>query len=139
MSDNSSKSDKPGSTAGKDGTTTTTTHPAGGTRPARSLTTARVRTTLARVVWLACLLIALVLAGAAFSFALGANPANPLVSAVRDLADVFDVGLFDLDEPVWAAETSEPNHETKTALANYGVAAVCYLVLGRLLERIVRP
>jgi hypothetical protein len=32
-----------------------------------------------------------------------------------------------------------PKDEAKNALANWGVAAIFYLVVGRLLDRIIRP
>lgn len=103
----------------------------------RMLTVARVRTTVARVIWLVCLVLALVLAIAAFSYALDANKENGLVQLVRDLADGFDLGWFDLDKPV--KEFGNPNGKVKTALFNYGIAAVVYLIVGRFLERLVRP
>ncbi len=103
----------------------------------RALTTARVRNVVARVVWLVCLALALVLAAAAFSFALEANDKNSLVQLIRDLADAFDLGFFDLENPV-KEFTKGDNAQVKTALFNYGLAAVVYLVIGRFLERIVR-
>lgn len=102
-----------------------------------ALTIARVRGYVARAVWLVCLVLALILAVAAFSFALDANDKNDLVRLVRDLADAFDLGYFDLDEPV--KEFENPNSDVKTALFNYGIAAVVYLIVGRFLERIIRP
>ena len=84
-----------------------------------------------------CLTLALVLAAAAFSFALKANVDNDLVKLVRDLANAFDLGVFDLDKPV--KEFKNPNSEVKTALFNYGLAAVVYLIVGRFLERVIRP
>lgn len=103
----------------------------------RSLGVARARSTAARVVWVFCLVVALVLATAAFTFALDANDKNGLVRLLRDLADFFDLGVFDLQNPVkdWDGE----NGRVKTALFNYGLAAVVYLVVGRLLERLIRP
>ncbi|TYL51844.1 hypothetical protein FXB39_07675 [Nocardioides sp. BGMRC 2183] len=98
-----------------------------------------MRSIAARVVWGAFLLIALVMAAAAFSFALDANADNTLVRTVRDLADVFDLGIFDLDNPVWEPGEDAKNAVVKTALANYGAAAVGYLVVGRVVERIIRP
>lgn len=103
----------------------------------RALATARWRDHVARVIWLVCVTLALILATAAFTFALEANPDNGLVTIVRDLANVFDLGYFDLDNPV--KEFQGKNDLVKTALFNYGIAAVVYLVLGRLLERIIRP
>lgn len=107
------------------------THNAG-----RSLALARWRDRVARVVWIVCVALALVLAVAAFSFALEANPDNKLVELVRDLANGFDLGFFDLDNPV--KEFENPNGIVKTALFNYGIASVVYLVLGRVLERVIR-
>ncbi|WP_240044417.1 hypothetical protein [Nocardioides albidus] len=105
--------------------------------PSRSLTVARVRDNIARVVWLVCMALALILAIAAFTYALEANENNGLVKLARDLADAFDLGFFDLDNPVKAFEGK--NAEVKTALFNYGLASVVYLVIGRVLERVVRP
>ncbi|MCR1782393.1 hypothetical protein KVF89_07605 [Nocardioides carbamazepini] len=101
------------------------------------MTVARVRDNIARLVWIVCMALALVLAVAAFTYALEANQDNGLVKLVRDLADIFDLGFFDLDNPVKAFEGK--NAVVKTALFNYGLASVVYLVIGRVLERIVRP
>ncbi|QSR27273.1 hypothetical protein CFH99_16760 [Nocardioides aromaticivorans] len=98
---------------------------------------ARLRDNAARVVWIICVTLALVLAAAAFSYALEANEDNALVQAVRDLANTFDLGFFDLDNPV--KEFADPNGSVKTALFNYGIACVVYLMVGRILERILRP
>ena len=106
-------------------------------RPSRSLTLARVRDNIARVVWFLCMAFALVLAVAAFTYALEANADNGLVKLARDLADTFDLGFFDLENPVKAFEGK--NAVVKTALFNYGLASVVYLVVGRVLERIIRP
>lgn len=103
----------------------------------RSLTAARVRDIAGRVVWTVCMTLALILAIAAFTFALEANDKNDLVALFRDLADAFDLGFFDLDNPV--KQFQEPNAQVKTALFNYGIAAVVYLVVGRILERVLRP
>ncbi len=102
-----------------------------------NLGVARVRSIVARVVWTVCLLLALVLAAAAFTIALDANEDNALVDTIRGLADSFDLGFFDLDNPV--KEFDNPNGDVKTALFNYGIAAVVYLILGRFLERLIRP
>lgn len=105
--------------------------------PSRSLAVARVRDLGARLVWAVCVALALVMAVAAFTYALEANADNDLVKLVRDLADAVDLGFFDLDNPV--KEFTDKNGETKTALFNYGLAAVVYLVVGRVLERVIRP
>lgn len=103
----------------------------------RMLTVARVRTTVARVIWLVCLVLALVLAIAAFSYALDANQKNGLVDFIQSFADKVDMGWFDKDNPV--KKFDNPNGEVKTALFNYGIAAVVYLIVGRFLERLIRP
>ncbi|MDZ5623182.1 hypothetical protein [Nocardioides bizhenqiangii] len=102
-----------------------------------ALTIARVRGIVARTVWVICLSLALILAAAAFSFALDANDENELVQLIRDLANAFDLTFFDLDKPV--KEFAEPNSDVKNALFNYGICAVVYLILGRFLERLIRP
>ena len=102
-----------------------------------ALTVARIRGYVARAAWVVCLTLALILAAAAFSFALDANENNDLVQLVRDLADTFDLGFFDLTEPV--KRFADPNSDVKTALFNYGIAAVVYLIVGRALERVIRP
>lgn len=102
------------------------------------LTVARVRGVVARTLWMICLALAVVLACAAFSFALKANPDNGLVKGIQQFADSWvDLGFFDLDNPV--KQFDDPNGEVKTALFNYGIAAVVYLIVGRFLERIIRP
>lgn len=106
----------------------------------RMLTVARARGIVARVLWSICLVLALVLAVAAFSYALGANQNNDLVTFIQGLADRVDLGWFDLDNPVKDfRDKSDPNGDVKNALFNYGIAAVVYLVVGRFLERIIRP
>lgn len=102
----------------------------------RALAVAKARGYVARLVWVVCLVIALVLAAAAFSYALEANQDNSLVKLIRGIADHCDLGWFDLDNPV--KEFKDPNGKVKTALFNYGIAAVVYLIVGRLLERLIR-
>jgi hypothetical protein len=102
-----------------------------------ALTVARIRGYVSRAVWVICLTLALILAAAAFSFALDANEKNDLVQLIRDLANAFDLGFFDLDNPVKTFK--DPNSDVKTALFNYGIAAVVYLIAGRFLERLIRP
>ncbi len=99
--------------------------------------TDKVRTTAARVVWGIFLVFGLVLASAALLIALEANPDNGLVSFVLDFANAIDLGIFDLDNPI--RQFSGENSEIKEALLSYGLGAVAYLVVGRLLERVIQP
>ena len=101
------------------------------------LAVARVRTKLAQLVWALFLLAALVLAVGALLIAIGANRDNSLVSAVLELADSIDLGVFSRENGIREFEGS--NAETKNALFNWGLGAVAYLVVGRLVERIIKP
>jgi hypothetical protein len=99
--------------------------------------TDKVRTTAARVVWGIFLVFGLVLASAALLIALEANPDNGLVSFVLDFAKAIDLGVFDLLNPI--REFEGKNAEIKEALLTYGLGAVTYLIVGRLLERLIQP
>lgn len=94
----------------------------------------RVRVWLAQLVWLAAVVCALILAVGALLIALDANQDNVLVGLVLDVADVVDLDVFSRDNGVFTFAD-----ETKSALVNWGLAAVAYLVVGRVLERIIRP
>jgi hypothetical protein len=98
-----------------------------------------VRLRLAQLVWLVCVVAALVLAIGALLIALGdsVNQDNALVTFVLDLADKLDLGVFDLDDGVFSF--SGKNAETKDALVNWGLAAIVWLIGGRILDRIIRP
>ena len=96
-----------------------------------------MRVTAARVLWALFVLCASVLAVAALLIAVDAERTNPLVELVLDLADGVDLGVFDLGNPI--KRFGGENGETTTALFNYGIGAVVYLVVGRLVDRLVRP
>lgn len=96
-----------------------------------------VRTVAAQVLWTVCLVLALVLAVGALLVAVDANRDNNLVSLVLDAARAFDLGVFSRENGVLRFDGK--NAETLNALVNWGLAAVFYLVVGRLLERLVRP
>ena len=98
-----------------------------------------VRLRIAQVVWLVCVCAALVLAVAALLIALGdsVNRDNALVTFVIDLADKLDFGVFDRQDGVFSFDGK--NAEVKNALVNYGLAALAWLIAGRILDRIIRP
>ena len=104
---------------------------------AASAGVAMVRTRLGQLLWLVCLVFALFLAIGALTYALDANSDNALVSFVRDGADAVDLGVFSLENGI--KEFVGKNSDTKNALFNWGLGAVFWLILGRLLDRIVRP
>ncbi|MET1060491.1 MAG: hypothetical protein ABWX84_12895 [Nocardioides sp.] len=98
---------------------------------------AAIRTRIGQALWLICVVCALFLAIGALTYALDANPDNPLVVFVRDGANAVDLGVFSLENGI--KEFVGKNSDTKNALFNWGLGAVFWLVLGRLLDRIVRP
>ena len=95
------------------------------------------RTRVSQLLWTAVVLLALVLAVAALLVAIDANEDNGLVDFVLRAADAVDLGVFSRENGV--REFTGDNAETKNALFNWGLGAVVYLLLGRLVERNVRP
>jgi hypothetical protein len=96
-----------------------------------------VRLRLAQLVWLVCVLAALVLAIGALLVALKANKDNDLVQWVLDAADKLDLSVFDRDNGI--KDFTGKNAEIKEALLNWGLAAIVWLVAGRIIDRIIRP
>lgn len=103
----------------------------------RRLTLWQVRRVLGQLLWTVCSLAALLLALGALMVAFSANTDNALVKAVLDGADLVDLGVFDRVDGVkqWTGE----NAQTKNALFNWGLGALVWLIVGRLLDRLVRP
>jgi hypothetical protein len=100
----------------------------------------QVRRRVAQAVWIVCVAAALVLAIGALCIALKANPDNALVKFFVDTADKLDLGVFSRGKDGvahWSGHTHAA--ETKNALVNWGLAAVVWLVAGRILERVIRP
>jgi hypothetical protein len=106
-------------------------------RARSSMSVDAVRTRVAQLLWLVCVVAALFLAVGALTYALEANEDNALVAFVRDGAEVCDLGIFSLTNGI--KEFTGENAEIKNALFNWGIGAVAWLVLGRILDRVVRP
>ena len=100
-------------------------------------TSTKIRVQVARALWLVCALAALFLAVGALLVALDANQSNSLVKFVLDMADKLDLGIFSRENGI--KEFTGKNAETKNALFNWGLGAIAWLVVGRILDRIVRP
>ena len=96
-----------------------------------------VRLRLAQLVWLVCVLAALVLAIGALLVALKANTDNDLVTWMLKAADRLDLTVFDRDNGI--KDFTGKNAEIKEALLNWGLAAIVWLVAGRIVDRIIRP
>jgi len=100
----------------------------------------KVRTWVARAAWLVCALFALVLAVGALLISLhdaGSNPENGLYKFVVNTGDKLDLGAFSRENGLFRFKGDDAL--TKNALTNWGIAAVVWLVIGRLADRIVRP
>jgi hypothetical protein len=106
------------------------------TRP-KGERTAQVRTRVAQVVWLLFVVAALFLAVGALCVALGANKGNGLVKFVLDGANFFDLDVFSRKNGI--KTFGGGGAATKNALFNWGIGAVLYLVVGRIVERVIRP
>ena len=99
-----------------------------------------VRTRLAQAVWIVCVTAAVILASGALCIALKANPDNALVKLILDAADTLDLGVFSRGKDGVASFSGHTHAaQTKSALVNWGLAAVVWLVVGRVLERVIRP
>ncbi|MEQ4204556.1 hypothetical protein ABN028_17820 [Actinopolymorpha sp. B17G11] len=98
-------------------------------RPTGSLV-GKVREMVATVVFAVAVLAALVMALGAILTALEANQDNEIVAAVLGLAGRLD-GPF--------ADVFTFADAMKQTLVNWGIAAAVYLVVGRVVERVVRP
>jgi hypothetical protein len=119
---------------------TTTTTPTRADRTARARAASNlVRARFAQLVWLICALAALVLAVGALCIALKANQDNGLVKFCIDTADKLDFGAFSRTDGVAHWKGHDHAALTKNALVNWGLAAVIWLVIGRVVERLVRP
>jgi len=101
------------------------------------ITVAKVRLQVARILWLVCALAALFLAVGALLIALDANQSNDLVKFVLDVADKLDLEVFSRQDGI--KEFTGKNADTKNALFNWGLAAIAWLVVGKILDRVVRP
>ena len=96
----------------------------------------RARELLARAVTVVTGLCALVLVAGALLVALGGNDANALVGWVKDAAAQIDFGVFDRRNGVFEFEGK--NAGTKNAVVNWGLAAVVWLVVGKIVGGVLR-
>jgi hypothetical protein len=100
----------------------------------------QVRVRAAQVIWIVCVVAALILAAGALCVALKANTDNGLVKFVLDTADKLDLGVFSRGKDgVFHWKGRSDAAATKNAVVNWGLAAVVWLVAGKFLERLVRP
>jgi hypothetical protein len=143
--------DKPGAdkNAEASSTSTTTTPVAGatttpsradrrrGTAAAVKKGTSTVRSKLASLLWLVAVVCALFLAVGALLVALKANQDNAVVAFILDGADTLDMGVFSRDEGIFTFD--KDRNGVKAALVNWGLAALAFLVVGKIVDRVIRP
>lgn len=108
------------------------------TKTSKNQPIAEVRSRLAQVVEIATLVIALLLViGAVLvAFRGSINNDNDLVRLVLNIADTFDGPLSRKDG---VFDFSGKSRITQNALANWGLAAALYLIVGRILGKVIRP
>ena len=82
-------------------------------------------------------MFALFLAVGALTYALDANQTTAWCSSSSTAPTPSTSGVFSLENGI--KEFVGKNAETKNALFNWGLGAVVWLVVGRILDRIVRP
>ena len=103
-------------------------------------TVTMVRARAAQVIWIICVIAALLLAAGALCISLKANPANGLVKFFVDTADKLDFGVFSRGKDGVAHFKGHSQAAlTKNALVNWGLAALVWLIGGKIVERVVKP
>lgn len=118
-------------------TTTVTKAASAPSEPRRTMGVAAVRRLVAQVLWALFVVAALFLAVGALLVAVDANVENDAVRFVLDGADALDLGVFSTDNGVM--KFTGENAATKNALFNWGLGAIVWLFVGRVVDRLVRP
>jgi spore coat protein U-like protein len=98
-----------------------------------------VRARAAQVIWVVCVVAAVILASGALCIALKANPDNGLVKFCINTADKLDFGVFSRTDGVAHWKGNSQSALTKNACVNWGLAAVVWLIIGKVAERLLRP
>ncbi|HEU5455219.1 MAG TPA: hypothetical protein VFU85_05995 [Nocardioides sp.] len=102
-----------------------------------STTVSQVRTRVAQVVWLFFVIAAVFLAVGALCVALDFNPKNPLVEFFISGANFFDLDIFSRRDGIKTFQGS--NADVKNALFNWGIGAIVWLIVGRIVVRVIQP
>jgi hypothetical protein len=102
-----------------------------------STTVGQMRSRVAQVVWLVFVVAAVFLAVGALCIALDFNRQNPLVEFFLAGADFFDLGIFSRKDGI--KTFGGANADVKNALFNWGLGAIAWLIVGRIVVRIIQP
>jgi hypothetical protein len=107
---------------------------------ASSASTVQIRNAVATAVWLLAVVAAVLLAIGALFVVLDFNRDNGLVKFFIHAADNINIlGTLKEFEPDGKGEAARHSAEVKNVLVNWGICAVVYLVVGKVLERLIRP
>lgn len=100
-----------------------------------------IRSRIASIVWIVAVVCAVVLALAAVLIALQDNvkAGNPIVEWLTNASNVLAGPFGDVNRNAFNGGVFDLASTPKEALANWGVAAVVYLIVGRVLDRLIRP
>ena len=106
-----------------------------------------IRTRIATVIWMIAVFAALALAVGALCVALKVDFNNSALNGLASLCDVLDFGSFKtfagemkLDAFLSTLDKVKPNdYPVKTVLMSWGAAAVIWLVVGKILDKLIRP
>ena len=96
----------------------------------------KLRGTLAQIVWIVSALSALLLAMGALLIALEANRANDAVHFILRAADFVDLDVFSRSDGI--KQFRGEGADTKNALFNWGLGAIAWLVVGRLVSKLIK-
>ncbi len=98
----------------------------------------RLRNVAASAIWVAAVLCALTLAVGALLIALNFNRDNAIVNLITQAADTIDFGEFKQFE-AGKSKASQESALVKSVMVNWGIAAIIYLVIGKVADRLLRP
>jgi hypothetical protein len=107
-------------------------------KPRQNATQAAIRTKAARAVRIIFTVLATILALGAILVVLRSNinEQNSIVKFITDVADAIS-GPFSLEDGIF--DFTGKNAESKNALLNWGIAAIVYLLIGRVLSNAIAP
>lgn len=96
----------------------------------------KIRGTLAQLVWIVSAVAALLLAMGALLIALEANRSNTAVDFILQAADVVDLDIFSRSDGI--KQFRGEGADIKNALFNWGLGAIAWLVVGRLVSKLIK-
>jgi hypothetical protein len=100
----------------------------------------RLRSVAASVVWIVAIVAAAFLAVGALLIVLDFNRDNAFVDFVTSTADSLNfLGTLKEFEPEGNGADARQSALVKTVLVNWGIAALVYIFIGKVLERVIRP